>query len=326
MSKRKISSRDLELLSAYLDGQLSSKDTAHLETRLWEDEALRNALDELDRTRTMLRSLPRKRAPRNFTLSAEYVQQRSSSRLYPIFGFASALAAVLLLAVLLGDLFGLVFPTAEVAQPVTTQATIVILSPEMTASEDSVAKIPTAALEAVVSTETTVSDSEPSPTLTEVTPSVSPTNTQTKIPTLIKSATPTPTPSPTTSEREDVMIHNSTDTPESTVTPSKTTSPTTTCTDTHTPEPTSSPTSTSTPVTPTATRTDFPEIVMQDEPTQQFPTLTTSRVPAPDTSSQVSPQGKIGDQPVWLVMEIGLVITVFITVIATIWNYRRRLY
>jgi len=101
------SPRELEQLSAYLDGQLSARERARLESRLWQDPALRNALDELDRTRQALRSLPRLRAPRNFTLTPQMVgQRRVAPRLYPAFGFVSALAMLLLLGILIFDLLG----------------------------------------------------------------------------------------------------------------------------------------------------------------------------------------------------------------------------
>ncbi len=101
-----LSPHDWETLSAYLDGELSSQEKARLEARLWKDASLRNALDELGRTRLALRNLPRLRAPRNFTLSRKMVAVKPAPRLYPFFGFASALATVFLLVVLLMDFLG----------------------------------------------------------------------------------------------------------------------------------------------------------------------------------------------------------------------------
>jgi anti-sigma factor RsiW len=62
------SERDLELLSAYLDGELNDRERASLEKRLSQDSALRAALDGLRETVALVRSLPRLKAPRNFTL------------------------------------------------------------------------------------------------------------------------------------------------------------------------------------------------------------------------------------------------------------------
>ena len=63
------SSRDLEQLSAYLDGQLSQSSRTRLETRIQSDPALASALEELRQTRAFLRRTPQRRAPRNFTLT-----------------------------------------------------------------------------------------------------------------------------------------------------------------------------------------------------------------------------------------------------------------
>ena len=66
-----LSDRDLEMLSAYLDGEISGKDRERLEARLLVDEDLRNTLEELQRTRQVMRSLPSMRAPRNYFVTAE---------------------------------------------------------------------------------------------------------------------------------------------------------------------------------------------------------------------------------------------------------------
>ena len=60
------SSRDLEQLSAYLDGQLSRSDRSRLEARIHSDPAFASALEELRQTRALLRHTPQRRAPRNF--------------------------------------------------------------------------------------------------------------------------------------------------------------------------------------------------------------------------------------------------------------------
>ena len=63
------SRRDLEQLSAYLDGQLSQSDRARLEIRIKSDAGLAAALEELRQTRAFLRRTPQRHAPRNFTLT-----------------------------------------------------------------------------------------------------------------------------------------------------------------------------------------------------------------------------------------------------------------
>src|SRR5215510_2569319 len=88
--------RDLELLSSYLDGQLSPSDAARLESRLKTDTQLTSVLNDLRATRTLLRKLPARRAPRNFTLTRKMVGQNPSlPKAYPFFRFASALATLL---------------------------------------------------------------------------------------------------------------------------------------------------------------------------------------------------------------------------------------
>lgn len=105
--KKQLSDRDWQDLSAYLDGQLSSRERARLEQNLASREDLRMALEELRRVRIILRSQPRLRAPRNFTLGAEFAsqkaRQRPSRRLSPVFGLVSALASVLLILVIAGE-------------------------------------------------------------------------------------------------------------------------------------------------------------------------------------------------------------------------------
>ena len=70
---------DLEQLSAYLDGELESVETARLEARLLEDEGLRLELQELRATAQMLGMLPQVRLPRNFTLSAAARPRRAGA-------------------------------------------------------------------------------------------------------------------------------------------------------------------------------------------------------------------------------------------------------
>jgi hypothetical protein len=112
----KISPRDWEALSAYLDGQLKPKERARLDIRLKENEALQSALDELRRTRELLRSQPRLKAPRNFTLTPEmagmHSGQRSIPSAYPALRLASVLATIFFLVVFFGDLALNVFQPA----------------------------------------------------------------------------------------------------------------------------------------------------------------------------------------------------------------------
>lgn len=106
---RQISSREWELLSAYLDGELTYRERSRLEEKLEVRAELRAALDELRHTRTVLRSQPTVRAPRNFTLTPQMVglhpTVRSNVQLFPVMRLTAVLASMLFVFVLLGDLF-----------------------------------------------------------------------------------------------------------------------------------------------------------------------------------------------------------------------------
>jgi anti-sigma factor RsiW len=88
--------RDLELLSAYLDGQLNPSDSRRLESRLASDESLHTALENLRSTRGLLHQLPSRRAPRNFTLTPQMAGIKPPTpRVVPVFRFATAIATFL---------------------------------------------------------------------------------------------------------------------------------------------------------------------------------------------------------------------------------------
>jgi len=90
--------RDIEFLSAYLDGKLKSSDSVKLEARLKTDPELASVLNDLHVTRTLLRKLPSRKAPRNFTLTRKMVGQNPPlPRVYPVFRFATSIATLLLI-------------------------------------------------------------------------------------------------------------------------------------------------------------------------------------------------------------------------------------
>lgn len=94
---RQLSSQDMQLLSTYLDNQLSSRERRELETRLRSDASLQTHLESLRRTRGLLRGLPRRRVPHNFILTRAMVQEHRLPRLFPVFSFTSAIATFLLI-------------------------------------------------------------------------------------------------------------------------------------------------------------------------------------------------------------------------------------
>jgi anti-sigma factor RsiW len=104
---RSSSFHDMEILSAYLDGQLSSSDRTRLEKRIHTDENLAEALKALRHTRTLLLQTPHRRAPRNFTLTPKMAGIRAPvPRLVPVFSWASAVALLLFIFTLGTSLIG----------------------------------------------------------------------------------------------------------------------------------------------------------------------------------------------------------------------------
>jgi hypothetical protein len=113
--------RDIEQLSAYLDGQLSQADKTRLESRLASDRELASALNDLRQTRIILRRTPKRRAPRNFVLTPKLAGIRPPvPRAVPALSWASAVAALLFVCTvgvnLLGQIsFGAAAPMAASA-------------------------------------------------------------------------------------------------------------------------------------------------------------------------------------------------------------------
>ena len=114
----KISPRDWEAISAYLDGQLAPKERRQLEARLQTRADLRAALEELRHTRAVVRAHLPVRASRNFMLTPAMVGMRPSNRpamrLFPAMRLASALSSLLFIFVVAGELL---FGNRMVAPP-----------------------------------------------------------------------------------------------------------------------------------------------------------------------------------------------------------------
>lgn len=92
--------QDWEILSAYLDGQLTEAEQNRVRVLLERRPELREELEVLRRTRQVLRAAPRRRAPRNFTLTPAMARQVRPPSFWsrvsvPSFSFASALATLL---------------------------------------------------------------------------------------------------------------------------------------------------------------------------------------------------------------------------------------
>jgi anti-sigma factor RsiW len=89
--------RDIEQLSSYLDGQLSPSESARLESRIASDPELASAFNDIRAARGILRKLPSRKAPRNFTLTRQMVGLKPPlPRSYSFFRFSTAFTTILL--------------------------------------------------------------------------------------------------------------------------------------------------------------------------------------------------------------------------------------
>jgi len=98
MKNERTRTRELELLSAYLDGELHLDQRQALEARLKAEPDLRERQESLRRVKLTVGYLPRVRAPHNFTLTPEMVTVRSQKKqpFVASLRLATALAAIML--------------------------------------------------------------------------------------------------------------------------------------------------------------------------------------------------------------------------------------
>ena len=101
---------DEELLSAYLDGQVTAQDQRRIEVALAGDATLAGSLAALRYTKTLLAEAPRVPAPRPFTLNEAMLGRTRQRRrgwldwLQPAYlRGAAMMAAVMLLVLVVGD-------------------------------------------------------------------------------------------------------------------------------------------------------------------------------------------------------------------------------
>ena len=88
-----LSFRDVEQLSAFLDGQLTQVEMSRLEARIRSDPALASTLADLRQARSILHRTPKRRLPRNFTLTPKMAGIKPPvPRSVPALGWASAVA------------------------------------------------------------------------------------------------------------------------------------------------------------------------------------------------------------------------------------------
>jgi hypothetical protein len=99
--------RDVERLSAYLDGQLSQAEKTRLKMLIQSNPALVPVLNELHQARTLLRRTPQRRTLRNFTLTPKMAGIRPPvPRAVPALSWASAVATLLFIFTLGTNLVG----------------------------------------------------------------------------------------------------------------------------------------------------------------------------------------------------------------------------
>lgn len=152
-----LTDRDIEQLSAYIDGALDASERAALEARLESDAALRRELDALRQTVALVKALPRLSAPRSFALTPAMLTEarpvdapapappRRVVR-FPALSLVSAAASMVM--IFMGLLLILDDQTADTALPAQPA--------QMSAPMDAPAALPSPDTVAVAATKTAV--------------------------------------------------------------------------------------------------------------------------------------------------------------------------
>ena len=97
---KNLTQKDYILISAYLDGELSTAQKAEVEKRLQINLELKHAMEDLAYTKRVLAAMPRVRAPRNFTLTPDKVKKTAKiPRFQPVWGMVSAFSTLILLVI-----------------------------------------------------------------------------------------------------------------------------------------------------------------------------------------------------------------------------------
>jgi hypothetical protein len=95
------SPHDIEQISALLDAELSRTEVVRLGVRIRQEPDLATAYQRLRQVRTILRSLPKRRAPRNFTLTPKMAGLKPPvPRSVPTLSWASVVAMLLFVVTL----------------------------------------------------------------------------------------------------------------------------------------------------------------------------------------------------------------------------------
>ena len=127
-----ISPRDLERLSAYLDGALQARDRDQLQRRLRAEAALASALKDLEGMRALVQRVPQRRPPRSFTLTQAMVgaEPKRSFAGWNSLNLVSAVATLMLVIVLAGDFWAGGLQPLDAGAPAAEEAPQAFLAQE----------------------------------------------------------------------------------------------------------------------------------------------------------------------------------------------------
>ena len=101
----RLNDKDWEMLSAYMDGQVSSSEKSQIDQRLKSDPEWAAAYRSLVKTRAILREIPRVKRRRNYFLTPEMVRKIGWLRIIPTLNFSSAAAAIFAVLLFILDVF-----------------------------------------------------------------------------------------------------------------------------------------------------------------------------------------------------------------------------
>ena len=113
-AERNLSPQDYELLSAYIDGELSDAEQQALQGRLSNDPLLQRELDSLQATVNLIHLIPEMTAPRDFTLTLDMVAPKNVVQLHPRRAPRNAYLSLVASVTLM--LFGALFMFSEISQ------------------------------------------------------------------------------------------------------------------------------------------------------------------------------------------------------------------
>ena len=139
--------RDLTKLSAYLDGELNASASRKMKSRLARDPNLLSALDDLRETKSILQRIPKRRSPRNFTLSPQMVAESPPMpRLVPALNYATAFAMILFFFSILPPIgFGMEKAMAPAAQEIMLESADNLAIEEFAEEAMPIAEVPAVA-------------------------------------------------------------------------------------------------------------------------------------------------------------------------------------